>query len=83
MVLWMHQCLQPLLPSAHHVKKPRGVLRPDGQRVKRTSLLLPYELWVSGKVAALRSGRTLREVLLDGLRAEIEKAEGKTRKGQP
>jgi hypothetical protein len=54
------------------VRIKRPVVRPEGP-VRRTSLEISLQLWQKAKAIAALSGRTLQDLLLDGLRTEVAK----------
>ena len=56
--------------SLARLKKP--VERREGP-VRRVSLELPLDLWRKAKMASFEAGEPLRDLLLQGLRTELER----------
>jgi len=58
--------------------KPRKPTEREGERMVKTSLFLPEELWKAAKHQAVEEGRNLRDLIIRGLELVVK---GRGKKG--
>lgn len=61
-----------IMAASAQVKFKKPIERAAGP-VRRVSLEIPVDLWEKAKIAAFRAREPLRDLLLAGLRAELER----------